>query len=47
MALSIDNLTERDIAKTIDHLWDTVPRIDILYICSNGSIARQNLAILS
>ena len=31
------------IAKTIDHLWDTVRRIDIVYICSNGSIARQNL----
>ena len=31
------------IARTIDHLWDTVPRIDILYICSNTSIARANL----
>lgn len=31
------------IAKTIDHLWDTVPRIDVVYICSNGQIARQNL----
>ena len=31
------------IARTIDHLWDDVPRIDIIYICSNGSIARANL----
>ena len=31
------------IAKTIDHLWDTVPRIDVVYICSNAQIARQNL----
>jgi hypothetical protein len=31
------------IAKAIDHLWNDVKRIDVLYICSNGSIARQNL----
>lgn len=31
------------IAKAIDHLWDTVPRIDVVYICSNSQIARQNL----
>jgi hypothetical protein len=31
------------IARTIDHLWDTVDRIDIIYICSNQSIARANL----
>lgn len=31
------------VAKTIEHLWDTVDRIDIIYICSNGSIARSNL----
>ncbi|WP_343901508.1 helicase-related protein, partial [Nocardioides aquaticus] len=31
------------IAKTIDHLWDSVPRIDVVYICSNSQIARQNL----
>lgn len=31
------------IAKTIDDLWDNVPRIDIVYICSNTQIARQNL----
>ena len=31
------------IAKAIDHLWNLVKRIDIVYICSNGSIARANL----
>ena len=31
------------IARAIDHLWDDVGRIDIIYICSNGSIARANL----
>lgn len=31
------------IAKTIEQLWDTVRRIDIVYICSNSQIARQNL----
>ncbi|MEX1363713.1 MAG: helicase-related protein [Nannocystaceae bacterium] len=31
------------IARAIDHLWDEVERIDIVYICSNGSIARANL----
>ena len=30
------------IARTIEHLWDTVRRIDIIYICSNQSIARAN-----
>ena len=35
------------IAKAIDHLWDDVKRIDIVYICSNGSIARQNVRRLS
>ena len=35
------------IAKTLDHLWDKVDRIDIVYICSNGSIARQNVRRLS
>ncbi len=35
------------IAKTIDHLWDVEDRIDIVYICSNGAIARQNLARLA
>lgn len=31
------------VARTVDHLWDTVPRIDIVYICSSGDIARQNV----
>ena len=30
------------IAKAIDHLWDDVDRIDVIYICSNAEIARQN-----
>ncbi|NPV63617.1 MAG: hypothetical protein HPY61_13515 [Methanotrichaceae archaeon] len=34
------------IAKTIEHLWETVPRIDIIYICSNSNIARQNITRL-
>ena len=28
------------VAKTVEHLWDTDKRIDIVYICSNGDIAR-------
>jgi hypothetical protein len=31
------------IGRAIDHLWDDVDRIDIVYICSNASIARANL----
>ncbi|HQX50773.1 MAG TPA: DEAD/DEAH box helicase [Planctomycetaceae bacterium] len=31
------------IAKTIDHLWDKEQRIDIVYVCSNSDIARQNI----
>lgn len=31
------------VARTIDHLWDSVERIDIIYICSNAAIAQQNL----
>ena len=31
------------IARAIDHLWEGVERIDIIYICSNASIARANL----
>lgn len=34
------------IAQAVDHLWDDVKRIDILYICSNGDIARQNISKL-
>lgn len=35
------------IAKTIEHLWDTDKRIDVVYICSNSQIARQNLGRLN
>jgi hypothetical protein len=31
------------IAETIDRLWDEVDRIDIVYLCSNAQIAKQNL----
>lgn len=31
------------VAKTAEYLWDKVDRIDVVYICSNGDIARQNL----
>lgn len=31
------------IARAIDYLWDDIERIDIIYICSNASIARANL----
>lgn len=35
------------IARTVEHLWDTDKRIDIVYICSNSQIARQNLGRLN
>jgi hypothetical protein len=35
------------IAKAIEALWDDVPRIDIIYICSNASIAQQNIRRLN
>lgn len=31
------------IVKAVDHLWDRVERIDVIYICSNADIARQNI----
>jgi hypothetical protein len=31
------------IAKAVEHLWDSVDRIDIVYVCSNADIARQNI----
>ncbi len=34
------------VARTLEHLWDRVRRIDIVYICSNASIARQNVSRL-
>lgn len=35
------------IARTIEHLSATVKRIDVIYICSNADIARQNVQRLS
>jgi hypothetical protein len=31
------------IARAIDHLWNEDSRIDVIYICSNADIARQNI----
>ena len=31
------------IAKTLEHLWKDIDRIDIVYVCSNAAIARQNI----
>ncbi|MFN8434318.1 MAG: helicase-related protein [Anaerolineales bacterium] len=31
------------IARALEHLWDKVDRLDIVYICSNADIARQNI----
>ena len=35
------------IVKAVNHLWNKVNRIDVVYICSNAGIARQNLARLN
>ncbi|WP_297080817.1 helicase-related protein [uncultured Demequina sp.] len=35
------------IAKAVEYLWDKEDRIDIVYICSNTQIARQNLSRLN
>lgn len=35
------------IARVVDLLWDKVDRIDVVYICSNADIARQNIARLN
>jgi hypothetical protein len=35
------------IAKAIEHLQDRVSRVDIVYICSNAEIARQNIQKLN
>src|SRR5690554_1430554 len=35
------------IARAVDHLWDKQDRINVVYICSNNQIARQNLARLN
>jgi len=34
------------IAKSLDYLWDKIERLDIIYICSNSDIARQNIGRL-
>ena len=31
------------IVKTLEHLWKDVDRIDVVYVCSNAAIARQNI----
>jgi hypothetical protein len=31
------------IGKTVDYLWESIDRIDVVYICSNSDIARQNI----
>jgi hypothetical protein len=31
------------IAKAVEHLWRSVDRIDVVYVCSNADIARQNI----
>jgi len=35
------------IARAVDALWRDVRRIDVVYICSNGDIARQNIRRLN
>lgn len=35
------------IARAIDYLWNKVKRVDIVYICSNVDIARQNIRRLN
>jgi hypothetical protein len=35
------------IARTLHHLWDKRDRIDVVYICSNADIARQNVKRLN
>lgn len=32
------------IAEMVDRLWDEVGRVDVLYICSNSALARDNLS---
>ena len=31
------------IAKTLEYLWNEVDRIDVVYVCSNAAIAKQNI----
>ncbi len=34
------------VARAVDQLWDTTDRIDVVYVCSNAEIARQNMSRL-
>ena len=34
-------------ARAVDKLWDTVERIDVIYVCSNQAIAKQNFSRLA
>ena len=36
-------VTRGVVARAIDRLWESTERIDVIYICSNGDIARQNV----
>lgn len=36
-------VTKGVIARAVDYLWELGQRIDVIYICSNADIARQNL----
>ncbi|MFN3219839.1 MAG: helicase-related protein [Acidimicrobiales bacterium] len=35
------------IARTVEHLWNDVERIDVVYVCSNRTIAEQNVRRLN
>ncbi len=35
------------IAKAVEHLWNDVERIDVVYLCSNARIAKQNIRRLN
>lgn len=35
------------IARAVHHMWNTVERIDVVYLCSNAQIARQNIRRLN
>jgi hypothetical protein len=34
------------IARALEHLWEDVPRLDVVYLCSNAEIASQNISRL-
>lgn len=35
------------VARAVEHLWDQVERIDVVYLCSNARIAKQNVRRLN